>query len=283
MSRWRTTSTGEAYFFTCPNLSTPSICAALFREVIAVNEEQDRPQIQASRVVLVHGKGMGVNTVTALLAYLAAGMGRYVSCIDLDADFGSLALALDTQPERGLAQFLKDPDAADALAVERLQVQVSTRIGLLAHPVDLAGQASFEQHGLDNLIRALTSHAHLILACGASMYQLAAIRHLVTNHLIVFEPTPAGVSIAVRWLRILEGATSSLIMNHARPLPKVLGEDHLRSAFAERLPDLEIPYMRNMAGTMALGEPRTCADPAGTRAAQPFSAISARRGCVVTT
>lgn len=225
------------------------------REVIAVSEEQDRPQIQASRVVLVHGKGMGVNTVTALLAYLAADMGRYVSCVDLDADFGSLALALDTQPERGLAQLLQDPDAVDALSVERLQVQVSNRIALLAHPVDLAGQASFEQQGLDSLIRALTSHAHLILACGASMSQLAAIRHLVTNHLIVFEPTPAGVSIAVRWLRILEGATSSLILNHARPLPKVLGEDHLRNAFAERPPDLEIPYMRNMAGAMALGEP----------------------------
>ncbi|MCZ0943930.1 MAG: hypothetical protein OXJ53_12800, partial [Gammaproteobacteria bacterium] len=45
------------------------------REVVAEADEQERPQIQASRVVLVNGKGMGVNTVTALLAHLAAGQG----------------------------------------------------------------------------------------------------------------------------------------------------------------------------------------------------------------
>lgn len=225
------------------------------REVVAVNEEQDRPQIQASRVILVHGKGMGVNTVTALLAHLAAALGRYVSCLDLDADFGSLSLAFDTQPQRGLAQVLQDRDGADALAVERLQAQVNNRIGLLAYPVDVVGQGEFDEHGLDNLVKALSSHAHLILVCGASMEHLAAMRHLVTNHLIVFEPTPAGVSVAARWLRVLEGATSSLIMNHARALPNLVGEEHLRNAFAGRLPDVEIPYMRNMAEAMALGEP----------------------------
>ena len=225
------------------------------QEVIAVNEEQERPQIQTSRIVLAHGKGMGVNTVTALLAHLAADHGRYVSCLDLDANFGSLALAFDTEPQRGLSQVLKDRDGANALAVERLQAQVNNRISLLAHPLDLVGQGDFQEHGLDNLIKALSSHAHLILVCGASMEHLAAMRHLVTTHLIVFEPTPAGVSVAARWLRVLEGATSSLIMNHTRPLPNLLGQEHLRNAFAERLPDVQIPYMRNMAEAMALGAP----------------------------
>ena len=224
-------------------------------EVIAVNEEQERPQIQASRVVLVHGKGMGVNTITALLAHLAAGLGRYVSCLDLDANFGSLSLAFDTQPERGLTQVLQDREGPDGLAVERLQARVTNRIGLLAHPVDQVGQGEFHEEGIDSLIRALSGHAHIILVCGASMQHVEAMRHLTTNHIIVFEPTPAGVSVATRWLRILEGVASALIMNHARPLPNLLARDHLRNAFADRLPDLEIPYIRNMAEAMALGEP----------------------------
>ena len=225
------------------------------REVIAVNEEQERPQIQTSRVVLLHGKGMGVNTVTALLAHLAAGLGRYVSCLDIDANFGSLSLAFDTQPERGLAQVLQDRDGADGLAVERLQARVTNRIGLLAHPVDQAGQGEFHEDGLDSLIRALTSHSHMILVCGASMEHFTAMRHLTTNDIVVFEPTPAGVSVATRWLRILEGAPSALIMNHARPLPNLLAPEQLRNAFAGRLPDIEIPYIRSMAEAMALGEP----------------------------
>ena len=225
------------------------------QEVITVTEEQNRPQIQASKVVLSHGKGMGVNTVIALLAHLAADMGRYVSCLDLDANFGSLSLALDTPPERGLAQILEDGDGSDELALERMQAAVTNRIGLLAHPIDLAGQGELPEAGLVNLIKELTSHAHLILICGASLHHLATIRHLVTCHLVVFEPTPSGVSVAARWLRILGGTESALVMNHARPLPNLIGQDQLRGAFAGRLPDVEIPYVRNMAESMALGEP----------------------------
>ena len=243
---------GGVFLYLPKPLDTVNLRNAI-HEVIAVNEEQDRPQIQASQVVLFHGKGMGVNTVTALLAHLAAGLGRYVSCLDLDANFGSLALALNTRPERGLAQALLDHDGADG--IERLQAQVTNRIALLAYPVDQAGQSDFHEDGLDNLITALSSHAHMILVCGASMKHLAAMHRLVTNHVIVFEPTPAGVSIAARWLRILEGANSSLIMNHARPLPNLLGQEHLRNAFGDRLPDVDIPYVRTMAEAMALGEP----------------------------
>ena len=224
-------------------------------EVMAVSEEKERPQIQASQVVLMHGKGMGVNTVTTLLAHLAGELGRYVSCLDLDANFGCLSLALNTRPERGLAQLLQDPEGTDSFALDRLQARVTNRVSLFAYPVDQSGQADLHEDALDALVRELSNHAHLILVCGASMEHVAAMRHLVTNHVVVFEPTPAGVSIAARWLRILKGASSSLILNRARPLPNLLAQDQLRNAFGDRLPDVEIPYIRDMAEAMALGEP----------------------------
>ena len=230
-------------------------------EVVAVADEQERPQIQASRIVLVNGKGMGVNTVTALLAHLAAGQGRYVSCLDLDANFGSLALALNTNPERGLAQALQSPEG-DTVILDRLQAPVTNRIGLVAHPLDQAGQSDQpEEAALEELIRTLSSHAHLILVCGASLNQFATLRRVTTNYIVVFEPTPAGVSVAARWLRVLEGATCSLIMNHPRPLPKLLGQDQLRTALGERFPDAVIPYIRNMAEASALGEPERALPP----------------------
>ena len=225
------------------------------REVMAVSEEDERPRIQASQIVLMHGKGMGVNTVTTLLAHLAGGLRRYVSCLDLDANFGSLSLALDTRPERGLAQALQDPDDAHSFSVDQIQARVTNRIGLVAHPVDQTVQTEFHPEALEALVQDLSNHAHLILVCGMSLEHLAALRHLATNHAIVFEPTPAGVSIAARWLRILRGDSSSLIQNHARPLPNLLTEEQLRAAFGDRLPDVSIPYMRGMAEAMALGEP----------------------------
>ena len=220
------------------------------REVDAAHEQ--RPEIQTSRLVLVLGKGMGANTATALLARLAAERGRYVNCVDLDRNFGTLALALDTQPERGLAQAMQ---SSDAISVDRLRAHVSNRIGLIAHPYDQAGQQYDGEHALPELIGALAAYAHLILACGASTAQVDALRHLTTIHLIVFEPTPAGVSIAMRWLRILEGSSCMLLMNHTRPLPHVLTDEQIRTSLGGRSPDVVFPHVRGMARAMALGEP----------------------------
>ena len=227
------------------------------REVAAVNGEGTRGEIQASRLVLVLGKGMGTCTITALLAHLAADAGRYVSCLDLDPNFGSLALALDAEPRRGLAQALQAADGEEAPSLDRLQTQVSTRIGLVAHPVDQAGQDEFPETGLQGIVEALSAQAHMILACGLKPRHVESLRHVVTNHLVVFEPTPAGLSVAVRWLRILEGATYTLVANHTRPLPRLLGTDQLRAGFGGRTPDLELPYIKGMPRAMALGEPQT--------------------------
>ena len=222
-------------------------------EVDLTQDDEGRPEIQASRLLLVLGDGMGTNTVTALVARLAAERGRYVSCLDLDRNFGTLALALNTQPQRGLMQALERQDDG-TVVIEQLQVRVSPRIGLVAHPVDQVNPAPMEERGLSDLIDALSGQAHMSLVCGATPEQVMALRAMTTNHLVVFEPTPAGLSIAIRWLRILDGAASTLILNHARPLPKLIGEEHLREAFGGRSPDLEIPYIKEMARAMALGE-----------------------------
>ena len=224
------------------------------QEVGSAQNEDARPEIQTSRLYFVVGDGMGTNTVTTLLARLAAERGRYVSCLDLDPNFGSLALALDTHPQRGLLQALQREDNG-TIAVDQLQAQVAPRIGLVAHPVDQINPGTIAQHGLSALIEALSGQAHMILACGASVEHVRILRPLTTNHLVVFEPTPAGVSIAVRWLRVLEGATSALVLNHARPLPGIIGEEQLRTAFGGRSPDLQIPYIKGMPRAMALGEP----------------------------
>ena len=219
-------------------------------EVDNARDEDARPEIQTSRLVLVLGKGMGANTVTTLLARLAADRGRYVTCADLDADFGTLSLALDTAPERGFAQALADGGGS----VERLPARVSPRIGLVAHPMDQAGHP-VDQSGLLRLVNALSAQAHMVLACGPDVSQVQALRHVASNHVVVFEPTPAGVSVAARWLHILGGAPSTLVANHARPLPRLLDDSQLKSHLGGRSPDVVLPYIKGMATAMALGEP----------------------------
>ncbi len=214
-------------------------------------DEDGRPEIQTSRVVLVLGKGMGANTVTTLLARLAGDRGRYVTCADFDGDFGTLALALDTEPERGLAQALAEGAVA---GVDRLVARVSPRIGLVAYPMDHL-DARADEATLPRLVGALSAGAHMVLVCGLDVARFEALRHVASNHVIVFEPTPAGVSVAARWLRRLSGAPSTLVVNHPRPLPRLLDDAQLRSHLGDRQPDVVLPYLKGMAAAMALGEP----------------------------
>ena len=241
-------------FLYIPKPLDNTILKQAVNEVAVVNGEAERPAIQASRLISVVGKGMGTNTLTALLARLAAESGRYVSCLDLDPNFGTLGLAFDTEPMRGLAQALQS-EGADSAASDRLQAKVSQRIGLVAYPVDQVGQGSFSKAGLVGLIDALSTQAHMILACGLQPAHVETLRHLTTTHVIVFEPTPAGISVAVRWLRLLENANSALVVNHPRPLPRLVSLDQMRVGFGGRDPDLELPYIKGMARAMALGEP----------------------------
>ncbi len=224
-------------------------------ESVAIQEEDaGRPAIEGTRVLLVLGEGMGVTTVTALLARVAEGLGRYVVCLDLDPHFGSLALALDTEPARGLAQALQRGDDHASQLVAR----VSPRIGLVAHAFDqTAGVEPDYQEALPGLIQALSAQAHLILLCGASLPLVRALRPYVSNFLVIVEPTPSGLSIGVRWMRHLEGASASLVVNEPRPLPNLVGDAQIRAAFGERDVDLRIPYIRPMARAMALGEPES--------------------------
>ena len=215
-------------------------------------EASERPRIQGSRLFSVVGDGMGTTTVTALLARQAEEMGRYVVCMDLDAEFGSLALAMDTQPNRGLSQALQRTDDS---SVDHLLTPVTPRIHLVAQPVDQVTRDEKRYDALPTMVESFANQAHVILVCGINLELVAMLQPFTTNHLIVFEPTPSGVSIAARWLRLLQNAPSALIVNQTRPLPDLISREQMSDAFGGREPDLALPYIRPMARAMALGEP----------------------------
>ena len=240
-------------FLYLPKPLDPNDVRRGIREVSVTQADDTRPAIQTTRVVLVVGKGFGTNTVTAVLARMLAERGRYVACLDLDPSFGTLALALNVEPQRGFAQALESP--GPGVDIERMQTPVSPRIKLVAHPFDQAGQATDVDAGLADLLNAMSGQAHVILVVGATPAHVDALRHMTTSHVVVFEPTPAGLSVAVRWLRILQGLASTLVLNRSRPLPDMLKAEQIRGSLGGREPDFEIPYLTTMARAMALGEP----------------------------
>jgi pilus assembly protein CpaE len=141
--------------------------------------------------------GIGTTTLAANLAWIVAHeQNRRSMLVDLDLQFGGLALALDIEPSRGLAEALHNAGRIDDLLVERAAVKVDEQLSVLcaeeglerATHVDPAAiealmgrlRAGFECVVVDLPRSMLAEHAHLVAAADVIMvvtdYTLLAAR-----------------------------------------------------------------------------------------------------------
>jgi pilus assembly protein CpaE len=93
------------------------------------------PPSERSRVVVVMGSrgGVGASTAAANIAwFLAEERRRKTALLDLDLQFGTISLAFDVEPSRGLREAMMQPNRIDSLLVNSAAVRVTERLALLA-------------------------------------------------------------------------------------------------------------------------------------------------------
>lgn len=106
------------------------------------------------RLVLLTGArgGVGASTLAANLAWLGAHeLKARIALVDLDLHFGTLALALDLEPGRGLREALERPDRVDELFIERAMAKASDNLFVLGAEEPLEDQPCFDGLGLETL------------------------------------------------------------------------------------------------------------------------------------
>jgi pilus assembly protein CpaE len=87
------------------------------------------------RLVAVSGTrgGVGSTTLATSIAWLIANeRRRRVVLVDLDLQFGTVALSLDLEPSHGLREALENPSRIDGLFMDRVLVQHSERLFVLS-------------------------------------------------------------------------------------------------------------------------------------------------------
>ncbi len=87
------------------------------------------------RTVAVVGArdGVGASTVAVNTAWIMAHeLGKTVALIDLDLQFGTVALALDLEPSHGLREALEKPDRIDGLFIASAMAHESERLFVLS-------------------------------------------------------------------------------------------------------------------------------------------------------
>ena len=112
-------------------LVKPITPALLQKAILSASEQSGvvKSSHKLGKLVAVTGTrgGVGSTTVATSVAWLIAHeRRRRVALVDLDLQFGTVALSLDLEPSHGLREALENPNRIDGLFMDRVLVQHSS-------------------------------------------------------------------------------------------------------------------------------------------------------------
>ncbi len=102
---------------------------------ITDHSETAKSNNKLGKLVAVMGVrgGVGATSVATSISWIVAQQRRRrVALIDLDLQFGTVALSLDIEPSHGLREALENPDRIDGLFMDRVLTQHSDRLFVMS-------------------------------------------------------------------------------------------------------------------------------------------------------
>lgn len=156
--------------------------------------------------------GVGSTMVASSVAWLIANeRRRRVALVDLDLQFGTVALSLDLEPANGFREALENPNRIDGLMLDRILVQHSDRMFVLSAE-EAPDEALLIDYGaVDLLITELRSRFHFVIVdlprgSGAATHQ---VLQGATDMLLVSDLSLAGMRDAMRLSSLLPTMNAS--------------------------------------------------------------------------
>jgi pilus assembly protein CpaE len=134
--------------------------------------------------------GVGATTVAASVAWLIAHeRRRRVALVDLDLQFGTVALSLDLEPSHGLREALENPNRIDGLFMDRVLIQHSERLFVLSAEESPDETLLLDYGAVELLMTELRNKFHYVIvdvprspnACTQQVLQSATDLLLVTD------------------------------------------------------------------------------------------------------
>ncbi len=115
------------------------------------------PASKVNRIAVVGARGgVGASSMAVNLAWLLSQeRGHKTTLIDLDLEFGTVALALDLEPTRGLREALESPNRIDSLFIESATAKLTEKLSVMATEETLAQQIAFNPDAIDILFEAV--------------------------------------------------------------------------------------------------------------------------------
>lgn len=218
----------------------------------AAAAEKDSKQRKMVAFIGARG-GAGTTTVaTTVASIIANDMLVPTALVDMDAQFGSVALGLDLEPSRGLRDALEKPDRIDSLFLERVMMKTSPQLSILGAEEQLAELVTPHAQAGELLFSALREKFPMIIV--DLPRQMNALSRYVLGHadhvVIVAEPSLLSLRDTLRLKDLI-------VETYKRPVPHVLinregysKQEPSRGEFAKHLELTPVGYVPFAAGVI---------------------------------
>ncbi|MFQ6017106.1 MAG: CpaE family protein [Kiloniellaceae bacterium] len=188
-----------------------ALAAALARaeEPTGTPTQDDQPTSgQANRIAIIGARGgVGASTVAVNLAWLISeGHRRSTALIDLDLEFGTVALSLDLEPTRGLREALESPGRIDSLFIESATAKLSEKFSVMATEETLAQEIAYNPDAIDVLFEALgrTNECIMVDLPRSAFAVRQRVFETATTLVLVTDLTLSGLRDSLRLLTSVE-------------------------------------------------------------------------------
>lgn len=230
------------------------ISPAAVRDACAAQTDDALDRLYAGEVIAFAGSpGSGTSTLVAAVARAFAAGGRTVSVIDLDPFCGKMPVLLGSEPEDGLAAFLRSvgPDAGEAAEthndpqrIDAISIAAEPGVSLIAYPPSGAPAPPPSRPQLSALFKHMANRTHVVLVTGLSDPEtLPEIMALADARVLLYEPTLPSIGAAVRVMaRVGPDSPVTIVQCSTRTRRPALSAAHIRYALADRRPDVVIPF-----------------------------------------
>ena len=231
-------------------VSEKSLAAALSRSEEAKVEAAPKPQIspdEVHKIIVVGARGgVGASTTAVNLAWIfAEEKGMKTALVDLDLEFGTIALSLDLEPTRGLREALETPARIDNLFISSATAKLSDNLSIMATEENLAHGHSFSPNAVEVLFETLAhEHGCIVVDLPRALYSVRdEVLNEATHVILVTELSLPALRDSIRLLGIIEEAAPktpiTVVANRCKGGQQAMGQGEFQKALGRKV-DLTI-------------------------------------------
>jgi pilus assembly protein CpaE len=177
-----------------------------------VGPEETANSDHVRRIAVIGSRGgVGASSLAVNLGWiLSQEKKKKTAIIDLDLEFGTVALLLDLEPTTGLREALESPGRIDSLFVESATARLTENLSVMATEETLSGEVHFKPEAIDLLFDTLgRTNEYIIVDLPRSALAVRQrIFETVTDILLITELTLPGLRDAMRIISNIEEAVA---------------------------------------------------------------------------